>query len=273
MAGSLQQPLPSALSLPPFRPTWEVALAVGGHLLILVVIVAGEWLTRPGDDTLIDPNEVMQVSMVALPKSTSSLPDKPMRTPDPPKGVQEAPTPPPPDASQMVLKTPEATPDKGQPDPQVDRSKDREALLNAARREALLRDMSAPVGPQDRTATDPNGVDPSEAILGPAGSGTIDPELARYIAACRARILPNFKPLPSVVAAHPEYQVQVLVTVGPDGKLGTPRVLKGTGDPSFDNAAVSAVARTGSLPVPPEKWRQVSADKGVIITLSASDAG
>ena len=108
-------------------------------------------------------------------------------------------------------------------------------------------------------------------MVGGAG-GIVDPELSRYIAQCHGLIRPNFNPLPAVLSAHPEYEVDVYVKIGAGGKLTTPKIVRGTGDPSFDNAAISAVARTGSLPIPPGKWREIFATKGLIITLSAKDA-
>jgi len=98
----------------------------------------------------------------------------------------------------------------------------------------------------------------------------MDPELARYVAQCRDRILPNWKPLPAILAAHPEYKVVVAVAVGQTGQLGSPSVVKSSTDPSFDRSAISAVVRTGRLPPPPAKYA-ASAAEGVIITLSAAD--
>ena len=259
----------SSLGLPPFRPTWELALSLVGHGMIALVLVMGELCTRP-TEALFDPNKVMMVSAVALPKSTSAMPDKPMRTPDPPTGAPEAVVaPPPPTSSDMRFADPKAEKAKGQ-EKVVDRSQDREAMLNKARRENLLRDMNAAIGPEDHTATDPNGVDPSMAILGSGASGNMDPELARFVAGVKAAILPNWNVLPTTLKAHPDYEVIVLIPVGPDGKLGLGKVLKGTGDPSFDNSVIAAIARTGRLPPPPAKYR-TSAAAGVQLGFAARD--
>ena len=169
----------------------------------------------------------------------------------------------------MTYKTPEATKTQGAKTAKP-RNQEREKLLNQARREALVKDLSAQVGPEDHTATDANGVDPSEAILGPGTSGRVDPVLARYQAACRGAILPNWTPLPTTVQKHPNYMVIVEVAVDATGGLGPPKVVKGTGDSSFDRSAVLAVIKTGKLPPPPAKY-QASAAAGVRIMLSARD--
>jgi len=257
----------SALRLPPFRPTWQLVLSLGMHLVMGVSLFIGEWLTRP-DAPLFDPNEVMTVSMVALPKANNRMPQKPMRTPDPPAGATEAPTPPPPPTA-SDMRVPDPTPTEGQPET-VDRQREREELLAKARREALIRDMTAQIGPEDITATDPEGVDPADAILGPQGSATIDPELARWYRAASDAIYPQWTVLPSLLAAHPEYQVTLWVKVAADGRMSSPKVSKGTGNASFDNSALSALARTARIPPPPARFREQAAE-GVYITLLARD--
>ena len=210
----------------------------------------------------------MTVQAVALPKANTRMPDRPTRAPDPPKGdAAKAKTPPPPPtASDMALRKKDAKKKKGV----ADRSADRSELLNRLKRESLLKDATAALGTKDRVQTAKDGVDPKDAVIGPIGAGRMDPELARYVSQCRDRILPNWKPLPAILAAHPEYKVVVSVSVGQTGQLGSPTVVKSSSDASFDRSAISAVVRTGRLPPPPAKYA-ASAAKGVMITLSAAD--
>ena len=249
-----------------FRPTWEIGASIGVHLLVLGLLALGQ-LLEP-DRPLFDPNDVMTVQAVALPKANTRMPDRPTRTPPPPKGdsVKAKTPPPPPTASDMALRKKKAVEKKGVEDKSVDRSE----LLNKIRREALLKDATAALGAKDRVQTAKDGVDPKDAVIGPMGAGRMDPELARYVAQCRDRILPNWKPLPAILAVHPEYKVVVAVAVGQTGQLGSPSVVKSSTDPSFDRSAISAVVRTGRLPPPPAKYA-ASAAEGVIITLSAAD--
>ena len=166
----------------------------------------------------------------------------------------------------MALRKKDAPKKRGQ----ANKTDAREELLNKIRRESLLKDATAALGKRDRVATDKDGVDPKDAIIGPIGAGRMDPELARYVGQCRNRILPNWNPLPAILAAHPEYKVVVAVSVSDSGALGSPTIVKGSGDASFDRSAISAVVRTGRFPAPPARYA-ASAAKGVMITLAAAD--
>jgi hypothetical protein len=189
------------------RLTWEMGASLGLHAGALGIVLILQQCTPT--TPLFKPEDVMIVQAVALPKSVNDwLPDKPMHTPDPPKGaVPDSPDVVPPTASDMVFPDDKAPKPKG-----AENEAQRDQLLAEARKEALLRDMSTPEGPEDQVQHDPNGVDPREAILG-IGVGINDPELARWQAACRDKILPNWTPLPAVVAAHPNYVVQLVVRV------------------------------------------------------------
>jgi TonB family protein len=253
------------------RPTWEIPVALAGHgLAAAILIVAEMWAADTAP--LINPDEVMiAVATAALPRSTSRMPEKAQRAPDPPKGVPDevAPPPPPPTASDMVIPDKEAPKAKGAEKPKPTNDKKREELLRKQRREALLRDASAEVGTEDRVATDPNGVDPKDAVLG-AGAALGDPELGRYIEELRSAVLPHWTPLPSTVQAHPDYAVIVGVRVSESGALSSPRVVQGSGDASFDRAAVLALTKTGRVPPPPAKYRD-SAARGIQFRLYAKD--
>jgi TonB family protein len=216
---------------------------------------------------LFKPEDVMIVQAVALPKSVNDwLPDKPMHTPDPPKGqVADSPDVVPPTASDMVLHDEQAPKPKG-----AENEAERDQLLAQARKEALLRDMSTPEGPEDQVQHDPNGVDPREAILG-IGVGINDPELARWQAACREKILPNWTPLPAVVAAHPNYRVQLLVRVAANGAMSDPEVYQSSGDPSFDQTALRAIYKTATIVPPPAQYAESASSTGVLMTLAAKD--
>jgi TonB family protein len=262
---------PSALRPRAFESPLDLLGSVGGsvflHLAVLLSLVFAEWCRGP-EAPLVDPRNVMTVQAVSLPKQTTALPQRAERTPDP---VAGAPTktetpPPPPTASDMVVHKPDAPKPQGEV---VDRSKERQAALDQARKAALLKDLSAPIGSEDRQATDPDGSD-APTLYGGSGQGITDKELAAWVNACRAAIIPNWTPLPSTLAANPGYVVILEVKVEADGSIDTPRVLKGTGDSSFDQSARNAVLKTGRLPPPPAKWRN-SVAQGTQITLMASD--
>ncbi len=249
------------------RPTWEIAASVALHAVLFGAVLVGSGLGAD-DGPLIDPHDVMIVSAVALPKQTGRMPDKPMRTPTPPQGEAPVTAPPPPQSSDMALHTPDTPKPEGKAEPR-DRSADREALLNAAKRAALV-DAAAPLGPEDHTRTSPDGVDPADAILGAGGAGINDPDLARWKVSVEAAIRRNWTPLPATVSAHPDYVVYVVVPIAANGKLGSPKIYQGTDDSSFDRSALMAVMKTGRVASPPEKW-QASTTAGVVLEFPAKE--
>jgi hypothetical protein len=136
-----------------FKPTWEIGASIGVHVLLLGLVAAGQMWDN--DSHMFDPKDVMAVQAVALPKANKRMPERPTRTPDPPKGetVQSKVPPPPPTASDMALKKKKPAKTKGAPD----RSTDRAKLLNRIKRQALLKDASAALGNKDRVQTDKTG--------------------------------------------------------------------------------------------------------------------
>ncbi len=246
------------------RLTWEMGASLGVHAGALGIVLILQQCTP--NTPLFKPEDVMIVQAVALPKAVNNwLPDKPMHTPDPPKGqVADSPDVVPPTASDMVLHDEQAPKPKG-----AENEAERDQLLAQARKEALLRDMSTPEGPEDQVLHDPNGVDPREAILG-VGVGINDPALARWQAASRDKILPNWTPLPAVIAAHPEYAVQLVVRVSATGAMTDPEIYKSSGDSAFDQTALRAIYKTATIVPPPAEYAD-QASKGVVITLAARD--
>ena len=114
-----------------FKPTWEIGASIGVHVLLFGLVAAGQmWDT---DSHMFDPKDVMAVQAVALPKANRRMPDRPTRTPDPPKGetAQSKVPPPPPTASDMALEKKKPAKTKGAPD----RSTDRAELLNRIKQE------------------------------------------------------------------------------------------------------------------------------------------
>ena len=261
---------PSALSPAPFRPTWEVAAALGVHVLLVLAVWTGGMMER-SDDTLFKKENVMEVQAVSLlPKSTTSVPQRRERTPDPVRGAKapEA-APVPPTASTMVKHTDKAK-SKGQTNAQNLRDT-REKLLNQAKAAAILKDMTAAVGKTNRTETDPDGLNPDEAILGPIGAGKLPPDLARWHNLCKQRLHANWTPLPSTISAHPNYVTKVKVDFKASGATSNPRVVKSSGDVGYDRSAVLAFHKTGPLPPPPARYAAAAERNGLTFTFPARD--
>ncbi len=198
----------------------------------------------PRAETLIRPDEVMQVSLVSLPKQTTRLPPKVMQRADPPPSPPAAPTPPPeaPSASEMALKKEE--PKEPPKEKQPDRSAAREKLLREMRRQQALESLAAE-GPKDQAQTDPDGEEgPPGSARGVAG----DPRLAAFQEQVRQAAMAHFSALQTDART-----AVIQVTIDGRGNILNSGLAESSGDPSFDAAARTAVRRTGRVPAPPEE--------------------
>lgn len=222
--------------------------AVVHGLAVAGVIVAG--MMQP-TGPLIDPNEVMMVTM-AMPKSPDAMPHRAERAPAPaatpaPK-AEPVPEPVAPDPSDMTFKDDKAEPRKDapkSPSPQ-DLAKQRSKLLD------LLDDPppDAPVGTENRSASSPDGV---EGAAGSGGSVLGDPEYAAYISRVRAVFLPEFRPLPALKGQGLVTRVFVRTDAG--GRIVDSRISQSSGNPSWDQAALTAVRSVPTVPLPPDRFR------------------
>lgn len=228
------------------------------------------------------------------PAPEPSAPEPAAPAPKPAPAVQPAPVPKPapaPKPAAMTLPDPKLKPEPVKPAPKPDpapapqpagptaaekKAAAREAAKQAAARDALLRDMArqsalaaadAAVGTQNRAATSMDG---SKTGTGYSGGRIDDPAMKAWLDRVKKSLLPNFTPLPSITAAHPEYQVTVTAKVAANGALSDPEVTKSSGDPSFDNAAINAVLKTGRVSAPPTDWAGVVVD-GVDFVFKAKD--
>ncbi|MCB9743302.1 MAG: cell envelope integrity protein TolA [Alphaproteobacteria bacterium] len=235
----------STLRGEPYRPGAALPMSLGLHAMVFVALYLSQAFARPAAP-LINPDEVMEVSLLAMPKQTTAMPQKASRTPDPVTGSAE-PTPeaPPPTDSELVQHTPEAPKEKG--DPEADRKKQRDELMEKMRREQARKDALAALGSQDRAQTDPDGI---EGATG-TSSGTVgDPKLAAYLERVKQVILPNW----SFLKKDKGLTVVIAVTINRSGDILEWRVRTSSGDPSFDNTAKMAVSKTGQVPAPPAEY-------------------
>ncbi len=249
------------------HPT-DLVGSVGIHLLL---VVGGFLFSNTSDDgPLFDPDEVMEVKMIELPKSPTRLPQRATKAPPPPPPgeVQAKTPPPPPTASDMKLETPDAEPDKGAEEP--DTRDTRRDLLRELQRRKALENLDAPDGRVDRAASDPEGtLEPEDVFAGSASGVAMDPELARYTAKLRKLILPHWAPLPRLVQENPDLSAVVEVPVKTGVLRGRARVAESSGNDSFDQSCARAIEKAGQLPAPPERFQRLT---GVWIRFRASDA-
>ncbi len=230
-------------------------LVHGGAVVILLLFTTLTSMCAGAADPLID--DAIQVSVVSMPKSTTSIPDRLQRV----RRSQGEPTPAPPapmpdKVSDLTIKTPEAKPAPGMSD------SERRQLLDELERERLLDEMDAPDGAVDRNLSSPDGTNDAEiAALGVGSRG--DPEFLRWQAKVQALMDPHFKPLRALTDANPDIVCVVTLILDPEsGGIVRYETTAPSGVAAYDLAAERAVAATRSLPLPPEKYLAL-AERGI----------
>jgi protein TonB len=283
----------------PLRHWWrEYNVEIAGSIVIHLGLLGLLGMSKGCLPEIQAPKPVTKISVVSMGSvKKSKVPDRATRAPSPPKpkstesssSVSKPAPPTPPKPSEMTVptekeppkdkekpkekpkeKTTEPPKNEAQPPKEKNgNSQEREELIRKTQREQLLQSLlNAPVGTENREETSQEGSE--ETTPGMPSATPSDPILSGYIQAARAKILPNWAPLPTLIAEHPEYEVIIQVEVLADGRLQNPKVVKKSGDASFDKAAIRAIYKTASLPPPPEKWK-ASAAQGILITLAAAD--
>lgn len=249
-----------------------IGVAAAGHVGVFLsfFILQAVYDAAP-PRRLIDPADAMEVALVAMPKSEGlpqlatrrALPKAPEAKPDAAPPPSEAkPEPPPQRVSDLAVHTekPDPTP-ATEPKPDapakpkgVDPASQRRMadLMADLEREALLSDLDAKEGPKDRDATSPDGVEGAPASSR-GGNPTGDPEFAAYIRKLADLFDARFRPLPALRGKG--LRTEILVSVDAQGKVTGHRVVTSSDNPSWDNAAESAVREVTSLPLPPDRFR------------------
>ncbi|MSP54452.1 MAG: TonB family protein [Myxococcales bacterium] len=247
------------MKIPALLLEWPVALMA--HVFAALMIWVANMISGPSEP-MFKPEDVMEISMSGPPKSDSRMVQKASRTADAVRGSDAVAEPPPPNQSDMAFRTPDAPPVKGQADADLQRQK----IMDDMKREQLLKDLSAPIGTQNRQASDPTG----SGDGGEASGGINDPETARWIKKMKERVTPNWHPLLSICQANQKLTVVIKVPMNADGSLsGDPSVGTSSGNGSLDQSALRAVQQTTNLPPPPAKF-----SNGVVgvTTFSCSEA-
>ncbi len=216
----------------------------GAGALLLIGFAAFSMDTRP----IVDPEKAMEVSMVVLPKSKTSVPHPPTKAPIPRGDIPTAEAPPAPiRESDLVVHEPDAPKSEAKGAP--DRNTSREELLRKLAMEEML--AAAPDGMIDRMATDPNST--TDQGINAIGPGTLgDPEFARYQQQLQQLFMKNFNVLPTTTS-----DLVCVMTVEVDattGKVKGYSVKSSSGNLSYDAAAERAVQAVSTVPLPPERF-------------------
>jgi|GEM_PF-5993524 len=244
---------PSVLAQRGIAP-WTIAASVGFHLALGVGLVAFDtWFRSSEPKSMVPEHTMVMLSAGSLPKQQTILPERPTRTPDAPEvaKAQDAAPPPPPKKSELTLPDKNPEPEKGKEvETPRDRTRDREALLRKARKEALVKDPTAAIGDRDQARTSPDGTS-----SGPVGEASVnsDPETAKWWKAARPALLSKWVIVEADRRKYAGTTILVHLRILPDGTLKDPKVVKGSGSSSLDRAALMAIYKTARVPAPPKK--------------------
>ena len=228
-----------------------VPASIGLHVAIVAVLVGFQSM-RPDHGPMIDPDDVMTVTVADMPPAKAAITQKAMKAAAPPKGAPDTPTPqPPPTASDMVQQTPDAPPaPKG-----MDKST-RDELMRQMKKQALLDSLAdAPEGAFDNAAASPDGVEGG----GGSSTGPFDAELSAYAAALKRALLANFNPIQTDTSLRTVY----VIRIDASGTITDYDLKSGSGNASFDAAALRAIVKTRKVPVPPESHREAILKSGM----------
>ncbi|TVQ92196.1 MAG: hypothetical protein EA397_07495 [Deltaproteobacteria bacterium] len=236
-----------------------------GHVFVLGALTLFSMLPSCQDDAL-DLDDVIEVSLVSLPKSDSRMAQMDVAPPAPPAPVdpkaaapQEDPgvadigevEPTPTTQSDLVVQDKTQTPEpKGDPDRERRDRERREALRRLA-----LQDLDAPTGAEASVASDPDSTSDERIDLGGSGAVT-DPELARYAQRVRDLFMSRFNPLPTIAENNPDIEGVLRVRFDLDsGRVTSWDWVSRSGNPSWDGASERAVESVDRVPLPPDRHR------------------
>jgi colicin import membrane protein len=256
-----------------------VSLAVHGVFMALLVI-------SPSRSAPPFP-DVLSVDLVAAAPSVRPAPAAPPKAPPEPvpeaapkpapkpapkalpKAAPEPPPPaPPPIAKAPVQALPENVPSKirkVEPKREVDpRQRPREKELSYEDAMASLDDELGPVEDRDLLKPIPEA-EPAESSGSPQSKRgvVVSPEMLAWATATTRRIQNNWKGVSSYEGRGLATSLELELSAGGD-VLGTPKVIRSSGDPFFDDNAVRAVMMVSPLPAPPRSGPTVFVFKSEI---------
>lgn len=237
------------------QPLWlPFAVSFAGHVGVIVVSLAASALVGTCSQREPIIQDALEVSVVALPKSKTNVPDKATRAAvksgndAPPKPVPE----PPPVESDLPFEQPKPVPKPGPTDAE---KRKRDEQMRQLERERLMEDLMAADGAADRDATDPNSDSDIGINVNGKGSSKADPEYVAWVAKVQKLMMANFHPLSAITSKNPGLRARVLLQVDPtSGRIVGREVQNSSGIPAFDAAATRAVDQVGTIPLPPPAW-------------------
>jgi len=240
---------------------WLVAfcfLAVFLHVFVGFTLYCGNTLWSLTQRPLIDLDNVMEVSMVVLPKSPTEMVHRATQAPTPTgqKTATHRKVITPPRQSDLVIKKKDAKTNQGDNSAELRRL----ILLNAAKSQA-----DAPEASETVQASDPNSTTNESFTIGTAGQ-LADPELARYIKTIQELFHKNFNPLPTIVAANPKIECKVHVRFDMNtGTINSIKMIRSSGNASYDGAAKRAIESVQRVPLTPARFTTQFTDGYLVV--------
>jgi len=223
----------SLLRPTPWNPGKALPASIGLHVgAVLLLVFAANCAPRSGP--MFDPDEVMEVSLAALPKA-ENMPQKEAVAAPAQEGVAEPVKEVVKTDSELVRFEPEAEAPKGLDAAERQRIIDRQKALAA---------LSEGEDAKDRQKTSAEGI---EGAQGTSARAVGNPILAAWMGKVRGVVITSFNPLQD----DPELATTLLVKIDRSGKVLDFKVSQSSGNPSFDNAAARAIRLTSSVPAPP----------------------
>jgi len=220
-------------------------MALGLHLAVFGGLIWAQGAEH-SKDNLIDMDNVMEVAMVALPRSdeihrVTIAPPEPTPVTTPEEVVEPTTDPVEPISEEVVVEPVEVTPPEPQ-ETEADRERERERE-RAERRAELLSRFNAPEAAQTQTQTSPDGIDNA---TGSSAGAAGDPIIAAWAETVKRDVLSNF----STLQTEP-LTATLQLEINREGRIVGSRVVTPSGSNSFDAAARNAVRRTSQLTPPP----------------------
>lgn len=224
------------------------ARSIGAHVLLLLLVT---FAPSPKPPPL---PAVVSVDLLTAPqmkRPSLSVPKPAPPAPRQPQQPQQAPKPPPPPPKPKVAVLPkQARQPANRPQKVVRPSKPRPKELEYEDAIAKLRDE---LGIEPQVAPTPIEDELSDdAEVEPPGAGApVPPEVAAWLIATERRVRSVWVTPPEFLERSLQTELRVSLTAD-GGVLGTPVVVRSSGDPFWDDNAVRAVLRASPLPPPPE---------------------
>ncbi len=239
--------------------SWYVGLSILVHSLLLVVLLVKSFFLN--ESPLVYEN-VIRVDLIALPDknppvSTSPVPSQPEQedeSSEPTTPAVEAEPPKKEVIREVVKKTEPST---------VGLKKKETLALKKLKQLTAFEKIKQQLDAEARVKTTREMFKGNQLSKGSELSGIDRLNHENYIADVKKRIY-EYWDLPEWLADK-RFRAQVLARFDEDGNLISKRIVKSSGNPTYDEIVMEAVQKASPVPKPPEKISGVISQEGILI--------